>query len=138
MGDLPVVPADKRQLVQLFQNFIGNALKYRREGVRPEVEVGARPDGDGWLLWVKDNGIGIEERYWDKVFMIFQRLHTRQKYAGTGIGLAICKKIIERHGGRIWVQSQVGVGSTFFFTLPNGPVKRSAEAHTPPEINNTL
>ena len=114
---LPSVVADSGQIVQLFQNLIGNALKFRREGVTPQIHVGARQDGDKWVLSVKDNGIGISAEQFDRVFAIFQRLHGREKYPGTGIGLAICKKIVERHGGRIWVESTVGESTTFYFAL---------------------
>ena len=118
-SELPTVTGDKTQLVQLFQNLMANAIKFRREGGRPRVEVGAKlraAEGD-WLLWVRDNGIGIEEHYKERIFRIFQRLHGKGEYTGTGIGLAVCKKIVERHGGRIWVDSEVGEGSTFYFTL---------------------
>jgi len=113
---LPTVLADETQLAQLFQNLIGNAIKFRSER-RPEIHISASRDGNGWILSVRDNGIGIEKQYWDQVFVIFQRLHTRQKYPGTGIGLAICKRIVERHGGRIWLDSTPGQGTTFYFTL---------------------
>ncbi len=117
-SDLPDVQADPTQMVQLFQNLIGNAIKFRREGVAPKVEIGATREGSHWRFWVKDNGIGIEPEFHDRVFLIFQRLHTRQQYAGTGIGLAICKKIVEQHGGRIWIESVPRQGSTFCFSLP--------------------
>ena len=117
---LPTVLADEVQLSQLFQNLIGNAIKFRGEAT-PKIQVGAeRKDGE-WLFWVRDNGIGIAPEYYHRLFMIFQRLHSRDEYPGTGIGLAICKKIVERHGGRIWVES-VGVpgkGTTFYFSLPD-------------------
>jgi chemotaxis family two-component system sensor kinase Cph1 len=116
--DLPTVVAEPTQLTQLFQNLIGNAVKFRRDGVAPQIHVGCRRDDDHWLFWVKDNGIGIDPQYQDKVFLIFQRLHSREKYPGTGIGLAICKKIVEQHGGRIWIESKAGEGSTFYFSLP--------------------
>jgi len=114
---LPPVPADRIQLVQLFQNLVSNALKFRGP-TPPVIEVGADDQGDAWRFRVKDNGIGLESQYAEKVFIIFQRLHSRQEYPGTGIGLAICKRIVERHGGRIWFESELGLGSTFYFTLP--------------------
>jgi len=126
-GELPVVMGDVTQLSQLFQNLIGNAIKFHRYGVNPEIHVSARLADDGnalspgnslWQFSVRDNGIGIDPQFHEKVFMIFQRLHTLDKYSGTGIGLAICKKIVEHHGGRIWVESEQGKGSTFFFTMP--------------------
>ncbi len=114
--DLPMVRADATQLSQLFQNLIGNAIKFRCADL-PRIHVSARDLGSEWRFSVHDNGIGIDEKYADKVFVIFQRLHTKQEYPGTGIGLAICKRIVEHHGGRIWYESEPGKGSTFYFTL---------------------
>jgi light-regulated signal transduction histidine kinase (bacteriophytochrome) len=104
-------------MVQVFQNLIANAIKFRGEN-HPEVRIGATRLGNEWVFSVSDNGIGINPEYWDKIFEIFKRLHTRDEYPGTGIGLAICRRIVERHGGRIWVESEEGKGSTFFFSLP--------------------
>jgi signal transduction histidine kinase len=117
-GDLPRVYFDEVQLSQLFQNLIGNAIKFRGEQA-PQVHVNADRLDAGWRFSVTDNGIGIEEQYAHKIFMIFQRLHSREKYPGTGIGLAICKRIVERHNGKIWVKSAPGSGSTFYFTIPD-------------------
>src|SRR5258706_1346656 len=114
---LPAVDADEVQLAQLFQNLIGNALKFRGPGV-PRIHVGAADQDGDWHLTVADNGIGIEPQYFERIFMLFQRLHTMGDYPGTGIGLAICKKVVERHGGRIWVSSTPGEGSQVHFTLP--------------------
>lgn len=114
---LPTVMADGSQLVQLFQNLIGNALKFRGAAA-PCIHISAKREGDRWRFAVADNGIGIEPQYAERIFIIFQRLHNREEYPGTGIGLAICKKIVERHGGRIWLESQPDHGTTFYFTLP--------------------
>jgi light-regulated signal transduction histidine kinase (bacteriophytochrome) len=114
---LPTVNADEFQLVQLFQNLIGNALKLRGAQT-PNIHISSQDKADAWTFAVKDNGIGIDAEYFDRVFMVFQRLHNRTDYPGTGIGLAICKKVVDRHGGRIWIESEAGIGSTFWFTVP--------------------
>jgi light-regulated signal transduction histidine kinase (bacteriophytochrome) len=119
---LPTLPVDGPQIVQLFQNLIANALKFHGEEP-PKIHIGAQAEEGRWVLWVQDNGIGIDPRYAERVFQVFQRLHTRKSYPGTGIGLAICKKIVERHGGKIWVESRPGQGSTFFFSLPDAAVR---------------
>ena len=119
--DLPRVMGDRGQLVQVFQNLIANAVKFHRPEEPPRIHVSAERTGGFWTFRVADNGIGIESKYFDQVFQVFQRLHTRSEYPGTGIGLAICKRAIERFGGRIWVESEPGTGSTFFFTLPEVP-----------------
>jgi light-regulated signal transduction histidine kinase (bacteriophytochrome) len=116
---LPVIRADRTQLVQLFQNLVGNAVKYRSPDRPPQVRVSVREEDGHWLFSVADNGIGFEQQYERKLFLIFQRLHARGQYAGTGIGLAICKRIVERHGGRIWATGEPEKGATFFFTIPS-------------------
>lgn len=118
---LPVVLADNWQIVQLLQNLIANGIKFHREET-PMVHLSAQRRGNEWLFSVRDNGIGIPNEFLEKIFVIFQRLKPRGTYPGTGIGLAICKKIIERHGGRIWTDSEPGKGSTFCFTLPAAQV----------------
>ena len=118
VGPMPTVMADRTQLEQVFSNLIGNALKYRRPEVPLEIRITAERANGSWRFAVADNGIGIETQYFERIFVIFQRLHTKDRYEGTGIGLAVVKKIVERHGGRCWVESVPGEGSTFFFTLP--------------------
>jgi hypothetical protein len=117
-GQLPHVSVDSFQLAQLFQNLISNAIKFRGKQT-PEISISATHQDGFWQFAVADNGIGIEPQYMDRIFLIFQRLHSRVKYPGTGIGLALCKKIVERHGGKIWVESKAGAGSTFYFTIPD-------------------
>ncbi len=118
LADLPVLNAHSTELRLLFQNLISNALKFSRKEIVPEINISATKQPGGWLLSVQDNGIGIEPDYRDKIFVIFHRLHSRKQYAGNGIGLAHCKKIVELHGGKIWVDSNAGGGSTFNFTMP--------------------
>lgn len=115
--DLPLVGGNLTELVQLFQNLVGNALKFRGSEP-PRIHVSAERDKEMWRFSVRDNGIGIDPQYFERIFIIFQRLHAAAQYPGTGIGLALCKKIVEWHDGRIWVESEPGKGSVFYFTLP--------------------
>jgi signal transduction histidine kinase len=126
LGPLPTLLADERQIAQLFQNLIGNALKFRADRT-PVICVAAEQQQDHWLFKVQDNGIGIAPECVERIFIMFQRLHSREQYSGTGIGLAICKKIVERHNGRIWVESEPGAGATFLFTLPSAVPKQLAK-----------
>jgi len=119
-GSLPVVVVDEGQLGQVFQNLIGNAIKFRGSEP-PRISVQAMRRGTRWMFAVKDNGIGIDIRYAEKIFQMFQRLHEKGRYEGSGIGLAITKRIVEGHGGRVWLESTLGSGTTFFFTLPAAP-----------------
>ena len=123
---LPVVMADEVQLAQLFQNLLTNAMKFRGADV-PRIHISAVPDGTKWRFMVRDNGIGISTEHHDRIFVIFQRLHTKTQFPGTGIGLAISKKVAERHGGRIWVEPSPGGGSMFCFTIANGKTKNETE-----------
>jgi light-regulated signal transduction histidine kinase (bacteriophytochrome) len=117
---LPSVPADGEQITQVLQNLIENALKFRAPDSKPRIEIGATLVGADWHLYVRDNGIGIEPAYAERIFRVFQRLHTRQQYPGNGIGLALCRKIVESHGGRLWLDAEPRSepGATFRFTLP--------------------
>jgi light-regulated signal transduction histidine kinase (bacteriophytochrome) len=116
-SELPVVKGNKTQILQLFQNLVGNAFKYKSDEP-PVINISYEEDNAAYKFAISDNGIGIDPKFFHKIFIIFQRLHNREKYSGTGIGLAICKKIIDKHGGKIWVSSTPGKGSTFYFTLP--------------------
>jgi PAS domain S-box-containing protein len=122
---------DPVQIMRLFQNLIGNGLKYRKPDLSPAISIGGRHFGDHWEFTVTDNGIGIAPEYFERIFGIFQRLHTREQYEGTGIGLAICRKIVERHGGSIWLDSKPGEGTTFHFTLRDGPDQRFSARTVP-------
>jgi len=117
---------DEVQLAQLLQNLLTNAMKFRGADV-PRIHISAIPDGTKWKIMVRDNGIGIPPEHHDRIFVIFQRLHTKTQYPGTGIGLAICKKVAERHGGRLWIEPSLGGGSTFCFTIADGENNNARE-----------
>jgi light-regulated signal transduction histidine kinase (bacteriophytochrome) len=119
-GGMPKVPGDRGMIRQVFQNLVDNAIKFS-DGKAPEVEIGGEVKQGEALMWVKDNGIGVAPKDFGKLFKLFKRLHTMDEYPGSGLGLALCKKIVERHGGRLWLESEPGKGSTFFFTLPAEP-----------------
>jgi light-regulated signal transduction histidine kinase (bacteriophytochrome) len=135
---LPTVIGDDIQLVQLFQNLVANAIKFRRKEAACTVHVGCEDRGTEWLFSVRDNGIGIDSKYLERIFLIFQRLHGRSEYSGSGIGLAVCKKIVERHRGRIWAESELGQGSVLCFTLPVLGAHLPAEKKNPPPRRHTL
>lgn len=118
IGELPIVNGYLSGLKSLFQNLISNAIKFRKSDVNPMVTISAKTKGRVWVFEIKDNGIGIDKAFYDKLFIIFQRLHNKTEYPGTGIGLAHCNKIVELHGGKIWVESEPGKGSAFYFTIP--------------------
>ncbi len=123
---LPTVTADGELLVQVLQNLIGNAVKFKGPDT-PSVHIHAQRRANDWVFSVRDNGIGIDPQYKERIFVIFQRLHNRTEYPGTGIGLSICKKAIERQGGRLWVDSELGKGATFYFTIPTCQDSRETE-----------
>jgi light-regulated signal transduction histidine kinase (bacteriophytochrome) len=116
-GELPTIAVDPQQVAQLFQNLVGNAIKFRGER-QPRIHISAERRGHEWVFSVADNGIGIDMKFSDRIFGIFQRLNVPEADIGSGLGLAICKKIVERHGGRIWVESRLGEGSSFYFAMP--------------------
>lgn len=126
IGTLPVVMADSAQIGQVFESLIDNAIKFRGDRA-PHIHVRAEAEGNQWIIRIADNGIGIDTKFSERVFLLFQRLHDREKYEGSGMGLTISRKIVERHGGRIWYESQPGKGTTFFITLP-APQQRAAAA----------
>src|SRR6202042_1351749 len=118
-GKLPIVMGDRSQLVQLMQNLIGNGLAYRSDQP-PHIDISAKRSGKDWLFSVRDNGIGIDSKHYEQIFEIFKRLRNQKDHPGTGIGLAVCRRVVNRHGGKIWVESEPGHGSTFHFTIPEG------------------
>jgi light-regulated signal transduction histidine kinase (bacteriophytochrome) len=130
IGPMPVVPGWPDRLSVLLQNLIGNALKYRRAGVTPEIEISAMLVDHEWQFAVRDNGIGFQQEYADKIFGAFKRLHGRDEYGGTGLGLSIAKRVVERHGGRIWADGRPSEGSTFWFTLPARAAEPANESGT--------
>lgn len=132
---LPMIEADQIKFTQVLQNLIGNSIKFRKPDLRPEISVTAKSAGNDWLFEVADNGIGFDSKYNDRIFDVFQRLHAIGTYPGNGIGLAICRRIVEHHGGRLWAESQPGVGSRFFFTVPCATDSASAESN---EVAKTL
>ena len=119
ISELPVIFADKTQMVQVFQNLLANAMKFQPNGNIPDIKIEVEKKDDEWLFAISDNGIGIDKRYHEKIFVIFRQLHSKSMYNGTGIGLAVVKKIVERHGGMIWLNSELGKGTTFYFTIKN-------------------
>lgn len=125
--NLPEIMADKRQMIQLFQNLIGNAIKFRKPEITPKIHIKTYKDKNEneYVFSVQDNGIGMDPQYAERIFIIFQRLHTLDEYEGTGIGLAVSKRIVERHGGHIWVESEPNDGSTFYFTVPERNLQKS-------------
>lgn len=134
-GDLPVVWGDEGELTQLFQNILDNAVKYHADRT-PEIRIQAERREADWLFSIRDNGIGIDPQYADRILLIFQRLHGKERFPGTGIGLAICKKVVEHHGGRIWFESKIGEGTTFYFTIPDA--ETSDDVHNPGQADRNL
>jgi PAS domain S-box-containing protein len=126
VGELPAIMCDRSQMVQLIQNLIGNGLTYHGD-LPPHIHVSAERSGKEWIFSVRDNGIGIDSNHYEQIFEIFKRLHDQTEYPGTGIGLAVCRRVVERHGGRIWVKSDPGQGSTFYFTIPEGTEQINAQ-----------
>jgi light-regulated signal transduction histidine kinase (bacteriophytochrome) len=133
-GDMPIVRIDDNEITRLFQNLIGNAIKYRAPGTTPEIRVSVQREGDHWVFDVTDNGIGIDPKHFERIFGVFQRLHTQDQYEGTGIGLAVCRRVVERHGGRIWVDSAPARGSIFHVALPAIDAENEA-ADAPPAVS---
>jgi PAS domain S-box-containing protein len=131
---MPVLRADRGQMVRLFQNLIGNAIKYRKPNQPPKIHVTAEHRGSEWVFTISDNGIGFDPKYSSSIFAPFKRLHTVEEYPGTGVGLAICRRIVQAHGGRIWAESQPGVGTKFFFTLPSD---KQADRETAPRAESS-
>jgi light-regulated signal transduction histidine kinase (bacteriophytochrome) len=125
-GELPTIMGDRSQLVQLLQNLIGNGLKYHSDK-RPHIHISVERSGMEWIFSVHDNGIGIDAKHYEQIFEIFKRLHDQSEYPGTGIGLAVCRRVVDRHGGKIWVKSEPGNGSTFYFTIPEGTEHNHAQ-----------
>ncbi len=135
-GKLPETQSDPVQMVQIFQNLVANAIKFHRPGVPATVHLEAQSlPGQGWIFSVQDNGIGIRPEYYDRIFTVFQRLHTRDEFPGNGIGLSICKRIVERLGGQIWVDSEEGKGSRFSFTIPETPGTKFARPSAPAQVD---
>jgi PAS domain S-box-containing protein len=126
VGELPAIMCDRSQMVQLIQNLIGNGLKYHGDKP-PHIHVAAERSGKEWVFSVRDNGIGVDPKHYEQIFEIFKRLHDQSEYPGTGIGLAVCRRVVDRHGGRIWVKSDPGHGSTFYFTIPEGTEQINAK-----------
>jgi len=128
VGPLPQVDVDVLKMGLVFQNLMSNAIKFRKAGEKPHIQIAAEEADGEWRILVRDEGIGFSPKYAEKIFIVFQRLHGARQYPGTGIGLAICKRIIEGHGGRIWAESNPNAGATFFFTLPVRATSRTASA----------